>query len=405
MRLTDDEQSSRPSPDGDPPTPAGSPGVPPVAGEAPFVGPGGEALPDSTRWRSLLADRKRLLILAVLPLLVVGALLLVTAALGDGALLDAAERADGRWLLLCAAGELLAYAGYVTVFRVAAGSGGGPRLSFRSSLHVVFAGLGATRLLAAGGAGGLAVFYWALRRAGAETRDAIVRVLGLNVFLFVIFGAAGWLAALVVLASDSSEVPYIIVIPWLVIAPLLLGVLIGVSHRSGQRGERRAPMLSERWPRHLREGLAGIAPGIGLSLRLVTQGRCARWSLPGAFLYWFGDILCLYAALRAFGVELPIEAVVLGYATGYLTALLPLPTGAEGANEAATLFALVALGAPLAPTLLGVLVFRLFSFWMPTIPAILTLPTLSRLGRRLAREAGVDQAPAPGRAPADAAAR
>jgi len=402
--MNDDEQSSRPPAEGDVPAPAEPEGTPPEHEEAPFVGPGGATLVESTRWRSLLENRKRLLLLALLPLLVVGVLLLVTAALGDGALVDAAEQADGRWLFLCAGGEVLAYTGYVIVFRVAAGANGGPRLGFRSSLHVVFAGLGATRLLAAGGAGGLAVFYWSLRRAGAETRDAVVRVLGMNVFLFVIFGGAGWLAALVVLASDSSEVPYIIVIPWLVIAPLLLGVLIGVSHRGNHRGERRPPMLSERWPRQIREGLAGVAPGIGLSLRLVTQGRTARRSLPGAFLYWFGDILCLYAALRAFGVELPVEAVVLGYATGYLTALLPLPTGAEGANEAATLFALVALGAPLAPTLLAVLVFRLFSFWMPTIPAILTLPTLPRLGRRLAREAGVEEPAAPTPAPADVAA-
>ena len=164
-------------------------------------------------------------------------------------------------------------------------------------------------------------------------------------------------------------------------------------------------MLSERWPRQIREGLGGVAPGIGLSLQLVTQGRSARRSLPGAFLYWFGDILCLYAALRAFGVELPVEAVVLGYATGYLTSLLPLPTGAEGANEAATLFALVALGAPLAPTLLAVLAFSLLSFWIPTIPAILTLPTLPRLGRRLAREAGVEEPAASEPAPADVATR
>ena len=71
------------------------------------------------------------------------------------------------------------------------------------------------------------------------------------------------------------------------------------------------------------------------------------------------------------------------YTTAYLATLLPLPTGAEGGMEAAMTFSLHALGAPLAPALLGVIAYRFFSFWLPTIPAIAVLPTLGRIGRDL----------------------
>ncbi len=37
-------------------------------------------------------------------------------------------------------------------------------------------------------------------------------------------------------------------------------------------------------------------------------------------------------------------------------------------------FALVWVGVPLAPALLGVVTYRLFNFWLPVIPALAALP-------------------------------
>ena len=42
-------------------------------------------------------------------------------------------------------------------------------------------------------------------------------------------------------------------------------------------------------------------------------------------------------------------------------------------------FALVWVGLPLAPALAGVLVYRLFNFWLPIVPALAFLPTVKQL--------------------------
>ena len=46
------------------------------------------------------------------------------------------------------------------------------RLDWRTSYQITLAGLAATRLFSAGGAGGIALTYWALRRAGMGAREA-----------------------------------------------------------------------------------------------------------------------------------------------------------------------------------------------------------------------------------------
>jgi len=46
-------------------------------------------------------------------------------------------------------------------------------------------------------------------------------------------------------------------------------------------------------------------------------------------------------------------------------------------------YALTAVGIPLAPALVAVAVYRLFSFWVPTIPALGALALLPRAGRAL----------------------
>jgi uncharacterized membrane protein YbhN (UPF0104 family) len=50
-------------------------------------------------------------------------------------------------------------------------------------------------------------------------------------------------------------------------------------------------------------------------------------------------------------------------------------------------YALTAVGVPLAPALVAVAVYRLFGYWVPTIPALAALAFLPRLGRGLERAA------------------
>ena len=100
----------------------------------------------------------------------------------------------------------------------------------------------------------------------------------------------------------------------------------------------------------------------------------------------WGDLLTLYAALRAFGVDdVHLAALVLAFATGYVATALPLPGGGSGGIEAALAFSLHAVGVPLAPALLAALVYRFFTFWLPILPALVLFPSIGGLDAELGR--------------------
>ncbi|HEX3455797.1 MAG TPA: YbhN family protein, partial [Gaiellaceae bacterium] len=101
--------------------------------------------------------------------------------------------------------------------------------------------------------------------------------------------------------------------------------------------------------------------------------------LLGVAFYWFGDIACLWAALRVFSVHVSWPALVVAYETGYVASRRSLPAGGAGIVEVLMTFALVWVGLPLAPALAGVLVYRLFNFWLPIVPALALLPSITRL--------------------------
>jgi len=99
-------------------------------------------------------------------------------------------------------------------------------------------------------------------------------------------------------------------------------------------------------------------------------------AFAGAALYWFGEIACLWASLRAFHVDVAIPALILAYATGYVVTRRALPAGGVGVSEVLLTLALYWLGVPFVPALLGVFSYRIFNFWLPTLPAALGMRRL-----------------------------
>ena len=76
------------------------------------------------------------------------------------------------WMLARArASRSAMFGGYVTMFRgVFVRAGRASRIGWRESYQITMAGLAASRIFAAGGAGGLVLQAWALRRAGMRQR-------------------------------------------------------------------------------------------------------------------------------------------------------------------------------------------------------------------------------------------
>jgi uncharacterized membrane protein YbhN (UPF0104 family) len=99
----------------------------------------------------------------------------------------------------------------------------------------------------------------------------------------------------------------------------------------------------------------------------------------GSAIYWFGDILCLWACLQAFTHGTPnISLLLLGYATGYALTRRTLPLGGAGAVEALLPFALSWCGISLAAAVLAVFAYRVFNLWLPLGPSAFALYHLQR---------------------------
>lgn len=306
----------------------------------------------------------------------------VVAAIGRLAgfeeLRETLREGEHAWLAVCAFAQLLVFGGYAGVYRNAVRFEDGPRIAPGLSLRVVLATFGLTQVVAAAGAGGLAVTYWTMRKLRFGRRESAVLTLGLNTFVYLVFGLIGWSAALLALITRAA--PAAITITWLVAIPVMIAAAAWFTDAS-RVGRWTAPGGS--W---LRQALAlGIGAASWVRRSLVAPEGTRL--LVSATCYWLGGTLSLWAALHAFGSDASPAAILVAFTTGYAAQIVPLPLVATGGVDAATIFALHAVGVPLEVALVAVVAHRVFAFWLPLWPSLLFVALLPQTGRRLERAA------------------
>lgn len=309
-------------------------------------------------------------------LLIAGVGLLIARAAGFSDVRDEIRAADSKWFGVCLAVQAVALAAYADVIRGALRWRDRPDPGFAASTWVLLAGIGATRVFAAAGLGAIAATYWCFRRAGFATDAAVTRVLGLNALFYVAFGVGVWLAALATASGRWGDASSALAVPWLALVPVCAGGALLVT-RSSYVAKLEQPGDSV-----VRRGLAYAISALAW-VRQVLTDRAGRRLILASALYWAGTVACLWAALHSVGETLPLPELVLAFAVAHAAMLLPLPLGGVGGVDAALTYTLTAVGVPLAPALVAVGVYRLFSFWAPTIPALGALALLPRTGRRL----------------------
>jgi uncharacterized membrane protein YbhN (UPF0104 family) len=298
------------------------------------------------------------------------------------------KHGDPVWLGGAAGVELLSIAGYTILFRTVFGRGM-RRLDWRASVQIPLAGIAAIRLVAAAGAGGVAVTAWALGRAGMEARVIACRIVAnllvqYAVYLgaLVIFGLGLWLGILP--GHGPTVLTLVPALGSLAIAALAISaVLVPADVERRLRQIDRGP----RWWRAIAARLAAVPAALGEGSRTAAAlVRDRRPGLLGAVAYWGFDICALGFSFRAFGGHPAVAVLVLGYFLGTLGSLLPLPGGIGGV-EGAMIGCFVAFGIPTGQAVVVVLAYRAISFWLPTLPGIAGYFALRRTVRRWERSA------------------
>lgn len=337
-------------------------------------------------------DRRKAIVTGIAALaLAVAAVVGIEQVTSSHNVVRALGRGDHAWFPVCLAGALLAYAGYVGAYRDVARFDGGPIFSAWTTLRIVVIGFGA--VLIGSSAGTLGIDYWALNRAGEPRHTAVRRVLAVSTLQWFVLAILACLAAAATLAGPW-QAPFAMEVAWLAVVPvcILLAAWVSSPRRSDRltaipTGTVRLDRNPGTWARWLRHGgravLSDSIGGVVIVRCLLRRPFAHPAALLGFPLYWTGDVLILYAALRAFGVHPRPIPLVLAYATGFVITALPLPAGGSGGVEAGLTFALNSVGIPLAPALLGTLVYRAFTLWLPVGPAVALLPQVRTLDREL----------------------
>jgi uncharacterized protein (TIRG00374 family) len=315
-----------------------------------------------------LNSRRRLIEIGVFGALLVGA---VVALPGLGDLRERLAGADPRLIALAAALEIGSCLAFVAAFKGVFSR----RLSWRFSYEVAMAEQAANVLLPTGGAGGLALGAWALRRIGMPA-DRIGRR---TVAFFMITSSINFAAVIlagVALGTGllSANVAAVIALGAAALAALFVAILLLIP-RLAERAEG-APVGRIRSV--LATGRGYLADGIRDAVRLFGTGR--PLIVGGALGYMALDVLALAAMFAALGGGAPaLGGFVFAYTLGQLGGLVPLP-GGVGGTDGGLIAAFALLGTPAAIAAGAVLGYRAFQLG---IPAILGIAAFAQLRRSL----------------------
>jgi putative heme transporter len=315
---------------------------------------------------------------------------------GVGTTVHRIERGDTWWIAVGVVLELASFAGYVVLFRSVFVRGEG-RIGWRESYEITMAGLVATRLFAAAGAGGVALTAWALRRSGMESRMVACRMVAFMVLLYVIYAASLLIDGV---GLGSGLFPgggsfAITILPAIVAAVLFalagaMALLPGDLERRLNRWALGSGRMA-RWMARAVTAPALAASGLRTAIDLIRERDVG---LLGALAWWGFDISVLWAMFHAFGSPPPFTVIWMAYFVGMLGNLLPLPGGLGGV-EGGMIGAFAAFGVDFNLAVLAVLSYRGISFWLPTFPGAVAYFQLRRTVARWREQ----QSDAPGELP------
>ena len=330
--------------------------------------------------QALLADRRKLLSGALLfALLIVAIYVLLPKVLGLDEALARLDEGTWYWIVIAVVLNFGAFAAYVALFRGVLGGSRDDevrhRLDVRASYQITMAGLAATRIFSAAGAGGIAVTYWALRKAGMPRRRSACRMVAFLALMYVpyllallIFGVL--LRTGVLPGSDpfgGTVVPA--VIGTAVLAVLLMIALIPQDFErrlhAFARGYRRARFVAR-----IGAAPATLATGVRTAIAYVRHPQRGALAVAGAVGFWTANIAVLWASFEAFGGDVSVGVLVQGFFVGMAANLIPSPAGGVGSVDAGMIAAFLLFDIPSEVVFPAVLCYRVIAFWLPIPPGI-----------------------------------
>jgi uncharacterized protein (TIRG00374 family) len=336
---------------------------------------------------SFFEDPKRIVQTTLFVVLMVAAIYFLfpqIAGFEDG--LAKLGKGNRGWLVVALAFGLAMFVSYVALFRGVVGER--VKLTWGESYEITMAGLAATRLFSAGGAGGIVLTYWALRKACMPRKETAARMFAFLVVLYSVYMLTLLVNGVLLSAGVFSgpAPPGLTIVPAAIAGGVMLVFLL-MALVPGDL-ERRFSQASQekRWGRMARRIAtvpATAAVGIREALVFVREPSRGAVAFAGAIGFWAAQIAILWAAFHAFDAEVPLAVIVQGFFVGMFANLLPLPGGVGGVDAGMIgAFALFDLDLGGGTIFAVVLTYRLIAFWLPLVPGVIAFFQLRRTVQR-----------------------
>jgi uncharacterized protein (TIRG00374 family) len=292
---------------------------------------------------------------------------------------------DGRpvWIAAALVLALGMFGGYVAMFR-GVYADGTDRIGWTASYQITMASLAASRLFAAGGAGGLVLTAWALRRAGMPKRTVADKTMS-----FLVLTYLPYVGTVVICGFGlhwglfPGRDPFAFTFVPAVIGLIAMLICLALAVVPTDLERRMVPFANRKGRLgRLAQQLAAVPAATSAGVReSIAHLRSRDPALLGAVLFWGFQVAILWAAFHAFGDAPPLAVLTQAFFVGMLGNLLPIPGGVGGV-EGGMIAALVAFGVDGGLSVVAVLVYRAFTFWLPMAPGVVAYFQLRRTVER-----------------------
>ena len=223
-----------------------------------------------------------------------------------------------------------------------------------------------TNVVPGGSAAGSALGYRLLTLAGVEPGAAGFALASAGLGSAVVLNLLLWLTLLVSIPFSGVNPVYVTTA---LIGVIVLGGFFGLIvalFRGADRAERIVRRVASKFSFLDPDRAASVVRRIvGRVTVLIKDPKLLRGLVGWAMLNWLLDAMALWIFLRAFGVSVRPDVLLIVFCVANVSAAIPLTPGGLGVIEFALTSLLVTFGVPKGAASIGVPVYRLAAFWLP----------------------------------------
>jgi uncharacterized protein (TIRG00374 family) len=223
-----------------------------------------------------------------------------------------------------------------------------------------------SHIVPGGGAAGSGLGFRLLTERGVSGPDAAFGLATQGIGSAVVLNVILWISLVVSIPVTGYNPLYLTAaIAGIVILGLAVGCVILLTRGEARAAKvlrwmaRKAPFLNEDRMHRLAHRLANRLRALGSDRRRLVHA--VAWASGN----WLLDAAALWLFIAAFGHHTKIVGLLVSYSLAQVLAAIPITPGGLGVVEATLTATLVGFGVPKGTAVLGVILWRLFEFWLP----------------------------------------